>query len=105
MRGERSDKEMSENLRGELKRRLGVTEDGPVDESVVFKCACWMRTRFELHEQAWFREQIRNVDKAETVVQLLEAIEDIYTAKLIGRPGMRREVIDEMMLNLPPILF
>jgi hypothetical protein len=103
--GGRNEKEMSNNLRGELKRRLGVNEDAPVDDIVVFKCACWMRTRFELHEQAWFREEIKNVDKAQTVVQLLEAIEDIYTAKLIGRPGMRRELIEEMMLNLPPILF
>lgn len=92
-------------MRGELRSRLGVVEDVPVEYNVVLNCACWMRTRFELYEQAWLREEIKKVDKAKTIIQLLDAIEDVYTARLIGRPGMRRELIDQMMLDLPPILF
>ena len=96
---------INETLRGELKRILGVREDFPLDPVDRLMCSCWMRTRFEIYEQSWFREEIRKLDHVTTVFELLEAIEDIYEARLRGRRGMsRKSVIWEMVDDLPPTL-
>lgn len=81
--------------------------DEKLGTETVLGCSCWMRTRFEIHEQVWLRGQMRKLDKVETLYELLIAIEDIYTERLRGRPGSAaqfKDLGDEMMLNLPYLL-
>lgn len=95
---------MSRGVRGELKKLFHVEEDFPLSPVVVSKCGCWMRTRFQIDEQAWFQKNIQKIDEAQTFFQVLDAIESVYEERWRGRTVIRRVILREMIDDLPPVL-